>query len=229
MNHRRKKDIVWNNKSQQFYTPRINFYSQTTFSSNNSSSATKFRNSQGFTLIELLTVLFIIGVILAFSVPNYGLMRERARISAQKMNMYNVAMVIESYFSEKGQYAYDFEATDDGYGAYFPGGDPYATPEPKKGKFPINPWTGEELDPDNFNPDYYDAPEDVSDTRIGGPNDDWGYDPGEMRYGVYEPIGSNRILLWGLIGMDGQPSGYAQSIRTFDASGQNIIIFVLHN
>ncbi|MEO0091199.1 MAG: type II secretion system protein [candidate division WOR-3 bacterium] len=185
------------------------------------------RKNSGFTLIEMLTVLFIIGVILAFSIPNYALVREKARISAQKMNMYNVAMVIEAYHSETGKYADDFY--QEGYGPYFPGGDPYATPEPKMGKFPTNPWTGAELDPDNFNPDYYDEPEDVSNTQIGGPNDDWGYDPGEMRYGTYEPIGSNRIQLWGLIGMDGQPNGYAQSIRTFDASGQNIIIFVLHN
>jgi prepilin-type N-terminal cleavage/methylation domain-containing protein len=179
-------------------------------------------NKNGFTLIELLVVISIIAVLLTLSIPNYERVRENARISAQKMNMHNVAIAIETFFSENGYYAQDFY--EDGYGAYFPGGNPDVDP-PTMGKLPTDPWTGVDLEPDQFNPDFYDQPEDVSNAQLDGPNDDWGYNPGEMRYGVYYPPGSNRIRLWGLIGMD----KYGQSIRSFDATGENIIIFVLHN
>jgi len=178
--------------------------------------------NNGFTVIEMLVVIAIIATILGLSIPNYTVIRERARLSAEKMNMHNVAVVIETFFSEKGYYAQDFY--EDGYGAYFPGGDPDVNP-PTMGKLPTNPWTGIDLDQDQFNPDFYDQPGDVSNTELGGPNDDWGYNPGEMRYGVYYPPGSNRIRLWGLIGMD--KNGI--SMRSHDATGENIIIFVLHN
>ncbi len=182
----------------------------------------KTNNINGFTLVEILMVVMIIGIILSMSIPNYALIRERARITAEKMNMYNVGTVIESYFSEKGEYGIDFY--EDYYGSYFPGGDPYANPQ-VMGKLPTNPWTGDIMDPDEFNPWDYDYPQEVSSDSIYGANDDDGYNPGEMRYGVYMPIGSGRITLWGLIGMDKQ----GQSIRSFDATGENVIIFVLHN
>ena len=182
---------------------------------------TKYIN--GFTLVEMLLVILIIGIILSLSVPNYSLIRERARITAEKMNMHNVALVIETYFSETGIYAIDFE--DDGYGAYFPGGDPYANPL-VMGKLPTNPWTGAEMDPMEFNPWDYDSPQEVSSDSVGGANDlyDYELEPGEMRYGTWtNNVG--RITQWGLIGMDIQ----GQSIRSFDATGERVIIFVLHN
>lgn len=180
------------------------------------------KNKNGFTIIELLVVIMVISILIGLSIPNYGMIQERARITAHKMNMYNVARVIELFFSEKGFYGQDFY--EDNYGAYFPGGDPDANP-PTMGKLPTNPWTGKEMDQDEFNPDWYDRPEDVSNTQLGGPNDDWGYNPGEMRYAVYYPLGSDRITLWGLIGMDRN----GQSIRSYDAAGENVVIFVLHN
>lgn len=180
------------------------------------------QNINGFTLIELLAVIMIISILISFSVPNYNMVRERARIASQKMNMHNVAAVVEMFHAEKGYYAEDFY--DDEYGSYFPGGDPYVDP-PIMGKLPTNPWTGVTLDEDEFNPDYYDAAEDVSNTTQGGPNDEEGYNPGEMRFAVYYPFGSNRATLWGLIAMD----GYGRSIRGYDALGEEVIIFVLHN
>jgi prepilin-type N-terminal cleavage/methylation domain-containing protein len=180
------------------------------------------KNNNGFTLIEVLVVILIIGILLSLSIPNFNIVRERARLAAQKMNMHNTTVVIETFFAEKGYYAEDFY--DDGYGAYFPGGDPDVEP-PIMGKLPTNPWTGMELDEDEFNPDWYDLPEDVSNTQVGGPNDDDGYNAGEMRYSVYYPEGSARVTLWGLIGMD----SYGRSIRSYDASGDEMIIFVLHN
>jgi len=176
----------------------------------------------GFTLIELLVVIAIIGIIIGFAAPNYNIIQDRARIMAQKMNMHNVATAIELYFTEKGTYAEDFY--EDGYGSYFPGGNPDVDP-PTMGKLPINPWTGLELDSDQFNPDWYNTAEDVCNAEVGGPNDDWGYDPGEMRFGTYSPPGSVRITMWGLIGMDRNGS----SIREFDAANETVIIFVLHN
>lgn len=181
----------------------------------------KTQNNNGFTLIEMLMVILIIGIILSLSIPNYALVRERARITAEKMNMHNVALVIETYFSEKGEYGYDFYG--DGYGAYFPGGDPYANPEPVMGKLPTNPWTGAVMDPEEFYLDYYDSPQEVSSDSIYGPNDYDEYEPGEMIYKVYDI--PTRITLWGLIGMDQN----GQSIRSFDATGERVIIFVLHN
>lgn len=183
---------------------------------------TIFGKERGFTLIELLSVILILGILLGFSIPNYSSVRERARITAQKMNMHNVATVIETFHAEKGYYAEDFY--DDEYGSYFPGGDPNADP-PVMGKLPTNPWTGLPLEEDEFNPDYYDAVEDVSNTTVGGPNDEYGYNAGEMRYAVYYPPGASRATLWGLVGMDGSGS----SIRGYDASAEQIVIFVLHN
>lgn len=180
------------------------------------------KKNDGFTLVELLVVIFIIGILLSLSIPNYNAVRERARIASQKMNMHNVATVIEMFHAERGYYAEDFY--DDEYGSYFPGGDPYVDP-PVMGKLPTNPWTGLKLEEDEFNPDYYDAPEDVSNKTQGGPNDEYGYNAGEMRYAVYFPFGSTRAQLWGLIGMD----SHGRSIRGFDASGEEVIIFVLHN
>jgi prepilin-type N-terminal cleavage/methylation domain-containing protein len=185
----------------------------------------KTQNNNGFTLIEMLMVILIIGIILSLSIPNYALIRERARITAEKMNMHNVALVIETYFSEKGEYGIDFYEYD--YGAYFPGGDPYADP-PVMGKLPTNPWTGDVMDPDEFNPElgWYDSPQEVSSDSVGGANDlyDYELEPGEMRYATYE-ISPERPTLWGLIGMDQN----GQSIRSFDATGERVIIFVLHN
>lgn len=177
----------------------------------------------GFTLIELLVVITIIGIILGFAAPNYNMIRDRARITAQKMNMHNVATAVETYFSEKGEYAEDFY--EDGYGAYFPGGDPDADQQ-TMGKLPTNPWTGINLEPEDFDLGWYDTSEDVCNTEVGGPNDDdWDYDPGQMRFWTYTPLGTERIQLWGLIGMDrnGRP------MRDFDAANETVIIFVLHN
>lgn len=174
--------------------------------------------TNGFTLVELLLVISIIAVILGMSIPNFNVFRERARNAALKSNMHQVQVVIEVFHLEKGYYADDFY--EDGYGGYFPGGKP----DIQLGKLPTNPWTGKEMDPDDFNPDEYDKLEDIANTQERGPNDDFGYDPGEMRYGVYYPAGRAQPTHWGLIGFD----RYGRSLRTLTPDNE-VIIFVLHN
>lgn len=176
----------------------------------------------GFTLVELLIVIVIIGIIIGFATPNYNMIRERARITAQKMNMHAVAQAVEMYHAEKGEYTEYFYEED--YGAYFPGGDPDAEP-PVGGKLPRNPWTGLTMDPEDIETDWYENQQDVTNTSIGGPNDESDYEPGQMRFGTYTPPGSNRITMWGLIGMDKN----GRSIREFSAAHDEVIIFVLHN
>ncbi len=185
---------------------------------NSSKNAFKYFKESGFTLVELLVVISIIGVIIAMVSPNFNMMRERARNAALKSNMHQVQVVVEVFHLEKGYYADDFY--EDGFGSYFPGGQW----EISLGKFPTNPWTGKEMDTDEFNPDDYDELADIANTSVYGPNDDDGYDPGEMRFGVYSPPGRVEATNWGLIGFN--KSG--RSIRDI-GSDEEIVIFVLHN
>ncbi|MDH5185909.1 MAG: prepilin-type N-terminal cleavage/methylation domain-containing protein [candidate division WOR-3 bacterium] len=191
---------------------------ETLFESKSVNLSAISNNQKGFTLIELLMVISILGLVLAMSIPNYNLYRERARNAALKSNMHQVSVVIEVFHLEKGYYADDFY--EDGFGALFPGGKW----DQELGKLPTNPWTGKEMDPDEIDTDEYDDLADIANTSENGPNDDWGYEPGEMRYGVYSPPGRAEATNWGLIGFD--RSG--QSLRDFSPEHE-VIIFVLHN
>ncbi len=173
---------------------------------------------RGFTLIELIVVITILGVIFAMMTPNFNMMRERARNAALKSNLHQTQVVIEVFHLEKGFYADDFY--EDGYGAFFPGGKW----DVLVGKLPTNPWTGKEMDPDDFDTDEYDNLEDIANSLERGPNDDDGFDPGEIRYSTYTPSGRDDPTNWGLIGFDKN----GRSLRTFDAQNE-VVIFVLHN
>ncbi len=173
---------------------------------------------KGFTLLELLIVIFIIGLLLSMQVPNFRLIRERARQTSVKANMRYVQVAIETYFLERGYYADDFY--EDGYGYIFPGG----VYEQKLGKFPTNPYTGQEMTPEDFNEEDYDSKEECADTREGGPNDLFDYAPGQMRYGAYYPPGMSEPSNWGLVGFNGAGT----SIRSWTPDGE-VVIFVLHN
>jgi prepilin-type N-terminal cleavage/methylation domain-containing protein len=175
------------------------------------------RRANGFTLIELLLVISIIGVLLGVMVPNLRLMQVTARNAAVRLNMRVVSEAITAFLAENGHYADDFY--EDGYGYIFEGGQK----DVQLGRFPMNPFTGVEMAPDNFNTDEYDTELDVSNTSAGGPNDDWGYEAGEMRYATYTPLGQYYPTLWGLIGFNHR--GY--SLRDYDADG-GAVIFVVH-
>ncbi len=176
------------------------------------------KEREGFTILELLVVISIIGILASFQVPNFQLLRERARQTAVKANMRYCQVAIETFYLERGYYADDFY--EDGYGYVFPGG----VFEVKIGKLPTNPYTGKTMEPEDFNEEDYDNKEDCANTQEGGPNDIWGYEPGQMRYGVYYPPGMSEPSNWGLVGID----RYGQSIRSWTAEDE-IQIFVLHN
>ncbi|MEO0082023.1 MAG: type II secretion system protein [candidate division WOR-3 bacterium] len=176
------------------------------------------RVERGFTLVELLVVILILGILLGMTIPRFGLVRERARESAMKMNLHNVQVVIELFHSEQGYYADDFY--EDEYGGYFPGGILGV----EMGRLPTNPWTGRQMDPDEFNAEDYDSESDCSNTQENGPNDVDGYYPGEIVYAVYDPPGTWSPTHYGLVGI--QHSGI--SMRDYDVD-ENVVIFVLHN
>ncbi|MEO0009966.1 MAG: prepilin-type N-terminal cleavage/methylation domain-containing protein [candidate division WOR-3 bacterium] len=177
-----------------------------------------YPKNRGFTLVELLVVIMILGVLMGMSVPRFSGLRNQARIAAMKMNLHNVQTAIEVFHQEFGYYAEDFY--EDGYGCVFPGGE-Y---DVRIGKLPTNPYSGKEMDPDEFNPEDYDDLTEISNTDEYGPNDVYGYDPGNIVYKVYDPPGSANPTHYGLLGIDHSGS----SIRDFDADG-DAVIFVLHN
>lgn len=176
------------------------------------------RNRTGFTLVELLVVIMIMGILLSMTLPRFAIVREQARHAAMKMNVHNVQLVVEQFNAEKGYYADDFY--EDGYGSFFPGG----IFEEELGRLPTNPWTGRQMDPDEFNPEDYERETDLSNRLEDGPNDVSGYAPGEMIYGVWEPEGASAPVGYGLV-----PIGHSGlSIREFNADNE-VVIFVLHS
>lgn len=176
------------------------------------------RNQDGFTLVEVLVVILILGTLMAMAVPNFRNARELGRIAAMKMNVHNVQVVVETFHQDQGYYADDFY--EDGYGGYFPGG----VFDVELGRLPSNPWTGRQMDPDEFNPEDLDSEADISNTSEDGPNDHVGYETGGIVYGVWDPPGAPAPTHYNLVGIG--TSGMA--IRDYDAD-DNAVIFLLHN
>jgi prepilin-type N-terminal cleavage/methylation domain-containing protein len=173
---------------------------------------------RGFTLVELLVVILILGVMMAMTIPRIAGVRQHAREAAMKMNLHNVQVVIETFRTEQGYYAEDFY--EDGYGYCFPGGK-Y---EEQLGILPTNPWTGQEMDPDEFNPEDYDRETHLSDNTEGGPNDQYDYQYGEIVYGIWTPDGAEYPTGYGLVGI----GRGGMSIRSFDQDDE-AVIFLLHS
>jgi len=175
-------------------------------------------DDRGFTIVELLVVILILGILMAMAIPRITVVRQQAREAAMKMNLHNVQIVVEEFHAEKGYYADDFY--EDGYGAFFPGG----IFDEQLGTLPTNPWTSRQMDPDEFNPEDYDKEADLSDNTDGGPNDQYGYESGEIVYGVWQPEGTDWPTGYGLVGI----GRGGISIRSFDEE-DNAIIFLLHS
>jgi len=175
-------------------------------------------NDKGFTLIELLVVILILGILMAMTIPRIAGIRNQAREAGMKMNLHNVQVVIEEFHSEQGYYAEDFY--EDGYGAFFPGGKFEQT----LGTLPTNPWTGRQMDPDEFNPEDYDKEADLSDDTEGGPNDQFDYSMGEIIYGIWTPEGADTPSGYGLVGI----GRGGVSMRSFNQDDE-AVIFLLHS
>jgi prepilin-type N-terminal cleavage/methylation domain-containing protein len=58
-------------------------------------------NMRGFTLIELLVVFAVIGILSAIAIPQFFSYRMRAIDTQMKSDAKNVAIAMESYFSER--------------------------------------------------------------------------------------------------------------------------------
>jgi len=176
------------------------------------------RHDRGFTLVELLVVIMILGVLMAMAVPRIAGFREQIRRTAMKTNVVEAQKAVELFHINQGHYPDDFY--EDGAGAYFEGGE-Y---DEQVGKLPINPWSGREMDPDEFNPEDYNSETDAYATSENEANDYAGYYPGEVVYGVWEPGGAVHPVIYGLVGI----GIGGMSIRDFDQD-ENAVIFVRHN
>ena len=60
--------------------------------------------SRGFTLIELMVAIGILGILVAFAIPQYLTYRRNAFIAGIKSDLKNASIVQEAYFAETGTY-----------------------------------------------------------------------------------------------------------------------------
>ena len=61
-------------------------------------------HDKGFTLLELLVAVGILGILVAFAIPQYNAYRRRAFIAAIKSDLKNASIVQEAYFAETETY-----------------------------------------------------------------------------------------------------------------------------
>ncbi|WP_051618185.1 type IV pilin protein [Desulfofundulus thermocisternus] len=62
------------------------------------------RNEKGFTMIEMMVVLIIIAVLIAGGIKFYLGNIEKSKLSRARMELYNMAAILDAYYAETGQY-----------------------------------------------------------------------------------------------------------------------------
>jgi prepilin-type N-terminal cleavage/methylation domain-containing protein len=62
------------------------------------------RNSAGFTLIELMIVVAVIGILAAISIPLYGSVQQRARISKVQADLRAIAAAVSADQAHTGNF-----------------------------------------------------------------------------------------------------------------------------
>ena len=56
--------------------------------------------TKGFTLIELLVAVGILGILVAFAIPQYNVYRRKSYIAAVKSDLKNASIIQEAYYTE---------------------------------------------------------------------------------------------------------------------------------
>jgi len=63
-----------------------------------------YRKEKGFTLVELMVVIIILAVLTGIAIPSYMALRNRARQTAAKAELTNIATALELFMSDYSQY-----------------------------------------------------------------------------------------------------------------------------
>lgn len=59
---------------------------------------------KGFTLIEMIIVFVLIGILVGLGIPHYKYSTWRAREAVLKEDLFNLRMLINQYYTDKGKY-----------------------------------------------------------------------------------------------------------------------------
>ena len=88
---------------------------------------TNKNRGRGFTLIEILIVFALVGLLVGLGLPQYKYATKRAREATLKADLYEMRMLINQYYTDKGKYPLSLQTLVDEAYLY---------------RIPIDPFTG---------------------------------------------------------------------------------------